>query len=144
MSNFPKLRVFLTSKSQYLDPGEEDGDGNNVVELRLPVTKEFKVGEDVGFPQKILQQLANLKSVNDFFIYIICLFIYSFIHSFIHSYIHLPIHSFFFSFFHSFFSFISFFLSFFLLQLGSGYKANQVSIGIISNYHVYLHDDLSL
>ena len=76
MSNFPKLRVFLTSKSQYLDPGEEDGDGNNIVELRLPVTKEFKVGEDVGFPQKILQQLANLKSVDDFFISFFCQFIH--------------------------------------------------------------------
>jgi len=48
-----------------LDPGEENGNGDDVVELRLPVAQEFEVGEDVGFAQKILQQLANLLRAED-------------------------------------------------------------------------------
>ena len=55
------ITPLLSIPEPNLDPGEENGNGDDVVELRLPVAQEFEVGEDVGFAQKILQQLANLR-----------------------------------------------------------------------------------
>ena len=60
----PWIRL-LNRERSYLDPGEKDNEGDDVVELGLPVGEKFEIGELLLTGEKLVQDLGNFQLTVD-------------------------------------------------------------------------------